>query len=140
MIEEIKLDAYIKQYGDIWADVLPENCPPEDVCIANNDDFYRLVHHTDHTTLEDWLNTITEQPKRKFTPEMIIYAAGMSVLNNVEVARKKLKMPLMKNKGLKGIARISLIPEDGVVLQTFEYSHHTWWRTTICNLEKAEMV
>lgn len=140
MLEEIKLEAYIKQYGEHWADALPDNCPPEDVCIANNEDFYRLVHHTDHTTPEDWLNTITEQPKRKFAPEMIIYAAGISVLNNVEVARDKLKMPLMKNKGLKSVAKISLIPEDGAVLQTFVYSHHTWWRTTMCNLGKAELV
>ena len=103
MLEEIKLKDYIKKYGEHWADVLPEGCPPEEVCIANGDDFFRLVHHPDHTTPEDWLNNITEQPKRKFTPEQIIYAAGMSVLNNVEMAKDKLKMPLMKNKGLKGI-------------------------------------
>lgn len=58
------MTAYIKKYGEHWADELPENCPPEDVCIADNDDFYRLIHHTDHATPEDWLNTITEQPKR----------------------------------------------------------------------------
>ena len=140
MLQEIKLAAYKKQYGEHWADELPENCPPEEVCIANNDVFYRLIHHTDHTTPEDWQNTITEQPKRKFTPEQIIYAAGMSVLNTEEVARDKLKMPFMKNKGLIGVAKISLIPEDGVVLQTFYESHYTWWRTTLCNLEKAELI
>lgn len=140
MIQEIKLAAYIKQYGEHWADELPQNCPPEDVCVANNDDFFRLIHHTDHTTPEDWQSTIAEQPNRKFTPEQIIYASGMSVLNDLEVARRKLKMPLMKNKGLVGIAKISLIPEDGVVMQTFGDSHHTWWRTTICKLEKAETI
>lgn len=140
MIQEIKLATYKKQFGEHWADVLPKNCPPEDVCIANNDDFYRLIHHTDHTTLDDWLNTITEQPNRRFTSELIIYAAGMSVLDDIKVARDKLKMPLMKNKGLTGIAKISLIPEDGVVLQTFYGSHYTWWRTTMCNLEKAEIL
>ena len=140
MLQEIKLVAYIIQYGEHWADELPENCPPEDVCVANNDNFYRLIHHTDHTIPEDWLNTITEQTKRKFTSEQIIYAAGMSILNNPAIAREKLKMPLMKNKGLTGIARISLIPEDGVVLQTFSDSHYTWWRTTMCNLAKAEII
>jgi len=140
MIQEIKLTAYLKKYGEHWADKLPENCPPEDVCIADNDDFYRLIHHKDHATPEDWLNTITEQPQRKFTPEQVVYAAGMSVLDNLEVAKDKLKMPFMKNKGLTGIAKISLVPEDGVVMQTFYDSHHTWWRTTMCNLEKAETI
>ena len=140
MIQNIKLTAYIKQYGEHWADELPENCPPEDVCIAENDDFYRLIHHTDYTIKDDWLNTITEQPKRKFSPEQIIFAAGISVLDNLEVAKVKLKMPFVKNKGLNGIAKISLIPEDGVVKQTFNESHHTWWRTTMCNLEKAETI
>lgn len=140
MIQEIKLATYKEQYGEHWADELPENCPPEEVCIANNNDFYRLIHYTDRTTAEDWMNTITEQPRRKFTPEQIIYASGMSVLDNIEVARDKLKMPLMRNKGLTGIAKISLFPEDGVVLQTFGESHYTWWRTTMCNLEKAELI
>lgn len=140
MIQEIKLKAYIEQFGEHWADELPKDCPPEDVCIANNDDFYRLIHQTDNIIPEDWLNTIKEQPKRKFSPEQIIYAAGMSVLDNLEVAKDKLKMPFMKNKGLTGVAKISLNPEDGVVKQTFRESHYTWWRTTMCNLEKAETI
>lgn len=141
MLQEIKLTSYKQQYGEHWADQLPENSPPEKVCMANNDAFYRLIHHTDHTAPEDWLNTITEQPQRKFTPEQIVFAAGMSVLDNEEVARDKLKMPYVKNKGLTSIARISLIPEDGVVLRTFSSdSHYTWWRTTMCNLEKAVII
>ena len=69
-----------------------------------------------------------------------MFAAGLSIYDNLETLQKKMKLPMMKKRGLKGFARISLVPEDGVVLPTFEESHHTWWRTTMCNLEKAELL
>ena len=43
MLQKFKLEAYIKLYGEHWADVLPENCPPEEVCTADNDVFYRFT-------------------------------------------------------------------------------------------------
>lgn len=131
---------YVKKYGEHWADELPENCPPEKVYVANEDVFYRLAKYEDRIVKEDWQNHLTLHPHRHYSKEYEVYAAGLSIYENLETLQKKMKLPTMKRLGLKGIAKISLVPEDGVVLPTFKESHHTWWRTTMCNLEKAELI
>ena len=69
MIEETKLAAYIKKYGEHWADEMPENCPPEDVCTADNDVFYRFTKKEDVIEPRDWMNYRTLYPKRRWTKE-----------------------------------------------------------------------
>lgn len=141
MIQEIKLAAYIKTYGEQWADELPENCPPEDVSVANDDVFFRMTLNEDRTVPEDWVNYLTLYPNQNYSDEQRVYAAGLSVMDSQEAAENKMRLPWMKKKGFKGLAKISLIPEDGVVLQTTnETNHFTWWRTKMCNLAKAKMV
>lgn len=139
MIVEIKLADYISNYEDNWADELPENCPPEDVSISNGDLFYRFTHREDVITDDDWKNNLQLYPDKKYTGDLLKYAAGLSILNDLEVARQK-KLPLLKNR-YNGIAEISLVPTDGVIKQTFsEKSHYTWWRTKSCDLSKAHLV
>ncbi len=141
MIQHIKLAAYISEYGEHWADELPENCPPEDVCVTNEDVFYRLVKYEDHIEPSDWQNYLTLFPHRKYSPEDRIFAAGLSMFDNQGAAEKRKNLPIMKRLGLNSLAKISLCPEDGVILQTYkDRSHYTWWRTTMCDLEKAELL
>ena len=139
MIQEIKLSSYIESYGEHWAEALPENCPPEDVCIATDDVFYRFTLNEDSLVSADWHNHLTLFPDKAFTEQEKILASGLSMMDELESARKKLKLPGMKR--FKAIAQISLVPEDGVILQTGCKIHHfTWWRTTMCNLAKASIV
>lgn len=141
MLQKIKLAAYIKLYGEHWADVLPENCPPEEVCTADNDVFYRFTKSEDYIAPEDWYNHLTLFPNREFSGDRRVMAAGLSLWNTEERLLKEGKLPIFKKLNCKGLAKISLIPEDGVILQTTkEIHHHTWWRTTMCNLAKAELV
>lgn len=65
MIKEIKLVTYIKEYGEHWADELPENCPPEDVCVADGDVFYRLTRNKDNIVPDDWQNNLTQNQQKK---------------------------------------------------------------------------
>lgn len=140
MIKEIKLVTYIKEYGEHWADELPENCPPEDVCVADGDVFYRLTRNKDNIVPDDWQNNLTLYPERKYNNNLRVYAAGLSLFDDLEALQNKMKLPAMKRLGMKGLAKIALEPEDGVVMPTFYESHHTWWRTTMCNLDKAELL
>ncbi len=140
MIQPIKLSDYINMFGDHWADDLPENCPPEDVCIAGGEDFYRFTQEEDTIREEDWFNHLVLIPNNHFTDEQRVLASGLSLVDSLDAAEKKLLLPAMKKK-FKGIACISLIPEDGVILQTGCHLHHfTWWRTTMCDLSKAQIV
>lgn len=141
MIEALKLALYIKQHGEQWADELPDNCPPEEVYTASDETFYRMTFNEDRVVPEDWVNYLQLHPERNFTAEQRIYAAGLSLMDSEDAALNKMKLPGIKRLGFKGLAKISLIPEDGVILQTTnENSHYTWWRTRMCNLAKAEMV
>lgn len=140
MIQDIKLTDYIKTFGEHWADEMPENCPPEDVAIADEKIFYRLTINEDRIVPEDWNNYLTLYPERTFSAKEKILAAGLSLADSKEAAVKKMKLPKIKKRGLKGIASISIIPKDGVILQTKESSHYTWWRTTMCDLSKAKIV
>lgn len=139
MIQSIKLANYIDVYGEHWADDLPENCPPEDVCVAEGDDFYRFTQEEDTIREDDWFNYLTLLPNNHFTEEQKVLASGLSLVDSLDAAEKKLLLPGMKK--FKGIACISLIPEDGVILQTGCSVHHfTWWRTTMCDLTKAQIL
>lgn len=137
MIQKIKLVTYLQQYGEHWADVLPENCPPEEVCIAAQEVFYRFTLSEDAIVPRDWFNHLTLYPKINFEDRII--AAGLSLWNCQERILKEKKLPAFKK--CKGLAKISLMPEDGVIKQTSkDFYHYTWWRTTMCNLKKAELV
>lgn len=141
MIQEIKLSDYINEYGEHWADEMPPNCPPEDVCVSHGDVFYRMTRNEDRIVPEDWLNYLTLFPHKKYSAGGLILAAGLSLVNSRDAAEKKMKLPYIKRQGFKGLATISIIQEDGVVLQTTnDTSHYTWWRTSMCDLAKTEIV
>lgn len=141
MLQETELAAYINTFGEQWADELPDKCPPNEVCVANDDVFFRMTLNKNRMVPEDWMNYLTLYPNANYSNEQRIYAAGLSIMDSQKAAEDKMKLPWIKKKGFKGLAMISLIPEDGVILQTFdEKNHFTWWRTKNCNLEKAKMI
>lgn len=82
MIREIKLTEYIKAYGENWADEMPENCPPENVCTADGEVFYRFIKEADVINPSDWQNYRTLFPNRRWTKEEIVFAAGLSLYDN----------------------------------------------------------
>ena len=140
MLSRSTLTQYIEIYGEDWADEMPENCPPEDICTSDNDTFYRYTANEGAIDARDWLNHINRYPNIRFEGEKKILAAGLSLQDDLENARRDLKLPFIKKK-YKGLAAITLLAEDGVLKQTTNNIHHyTWWRTNSCNLTKAAVV
>lgn len=140
MLQEIKISDYLTRYGENWADSLPDNCPPEDVKISEGDLFFRFTKNEDSIIDDDWKSYLLLYPEREYYGENLVNAAGLSMLDDLDDAKNQLRLPYIK-KQFKGLAQISIIPEDGVVKHTGDKIHHyTWWRTEKCNLSKAQMV
>ncbi len=140
MLNSYTLAQYIEMYGESWADEMPDNCPPENICISSNETFYRYTENEGTIVERDWLNHINRYPNIHFEGKKKILAAGLSLQDDLDNAKRNLKLPLIKKK-YKGLAAITLVEEDGVLKQTTNDVHHyTWWRTNSCNLTKAKVV
>ena len=70
------------------------------------------------------------------TPQKIM-AAGLSVLSSYEPTQIR-KIPSLRK--FKGVAKVLLNPQDGVLAKTGGENHYTWWRTTSFDINSAEIV
>lgn len=118
----------------MWTYPLPEQCPPfkarkESLSV------YRLVE-TIPTTNKDWLPVIglnkkpsLNVPHREFSSFENCCAHGLSVytdLNAIKKTKKKLRAKFKNYKIVKGTINVN----DGMILETFEAHHITWWLQT----------
>lgn len=110
----------------MWFDDFPEQCPPKD---ARKDNLvvFRLVSNIP-PKLEDFISTIRESPHRSFSGEALCNAHGVSVFKKIEDIRKKRER--FKNLKNKNIARCKISQNDGLIKETGEPSHVTWWLQT----------
>ena len=136
MLKEDKLSHYVETYNIEWADSLPENCPPEDVLIPEEEEFYRLLLNEDRIVEEDWKSYAELYPDKNFGSRTI-QSSGLSVNKNGDF-NQLTKLPSMKR--FKGLAMIKLNPTDGVLKKTSGDGHYTWWRTTMFDANKAEII
>lgn len=136
MLKEDKLSHYIETYKIEWADSLPENCPPQDVLVPEEEQFYRLLLNEDIVVDEDW-KSYAELYPGKFLGDQLIMASGLSIFNTSDLSNLK-KFPSMRR--FKGVARIKLNPIDGVLKKTGRSNHYTWWRTTAFNADNVEII
>ena len=63
MLNRYTLTQYIEMYGESWADEMPDNCPPENICISSNETFYRYTENEGTIVERDWLNHIIEEKR-----------------------------------------------------------------------------
>lgn len=109
-----------------WPSYFPVECPPAD---ARKDDVwvYRLVSNLP-PSLNDFLPAKIEQPERQFKPNEICAACGVSVFRDVQdlIKKRSRYKPLRAKRIVFG--QISKL--DGLVLETFDHSHMTWWLQT----------
>lgn len=137
MLKEDKLSHYVETYKIEWADSLPENCPPEDILIPEDEEFYRFIKNDNKIVQEDWISYAKLSPN-KYNGNDLILASGLSVLKNIDT-KKIIKLPAMKHH--KAIAKIILNPTDGVLKKTGNNKdHYTWWRTSLFDDTKAEIL
>lgn len=138
MLTEYKISDYIKEHGECWTCTMPQGCPPEDVLVATEHPFYRMAYSADKCDDEDFKSYAELNPQKDWG-EMLPLAVGLSLIDNLEKAKKNLKLPIFKK--YKGIIALTLNPRDGVLKQTgVHVSHYTWWRTTLFELLTANMI
>lgn len=138
MLKEDTLSNYKKAYQIEWANTLPENCPPEHILIPEEEEFYRLILNKDHIVEEDWKTYSELFPDKKYPPQLMSLASGLSLTKNGDFKELK-KLPIAKRH--KGIAKIKLNPTDGVLQKTGnDNNHYTWWRTTSFDPDTAEII
>ena len=106
--------------------------------MPENEDFYRLLLNKDEIVENDWKPYIELYPNKKYHGECLINATGLSILKKYNFTELK-RLPGVKH--LKGIARVTLNPTDGVLKKTgSDDNHYTWWRTTSFDENSAEIV
>lgn len=110
----------------MWPNYFPEQCPPAE---ARQDTLlvYRLVEGSSPTA-RDFQPTIVESPHRPFPPDNLCMTCGVSVFKDLADARRQREKykPLREKK----IARGTVMPADGSVLETGKPTHVTWWLQT----------
>lgn len=138
MLKYSKIGDYIKQYQPEWVCVMPEGCPPEDIMVPFNHQFYRLAVNADSFCKEDFISYAEQDPERNWGPQLPL-AVGLSIIDNEMKARKNLKLPVFRK--FKGIIEMTLDAKDGVVKQTgVHHSHYTWWRTKTFEMSNLKML
>jgi hypothetical protein len=121
-----------------WFEKLPEQCPPQEATVPNNETFYRIIKGN---AVED--NDFLSQREirgvdlvfhSKEITECI--ARAVSIYKTVDDATSLLKLPKFKNCE---IAKVSLNIDDGLVLKTMRNSHYSWWRSKRFDINKANV-
>lgn len=140
MLVPQKLVDYLATYQVQWTIIMPNNCPPENIEVPHTHSFYRITLDANLIQSDDLKSYADLDPQKNWGDQLPL-AVGLSVYNNEVKAQKNLKLPYMKKKKLKGVAKIDLNPTDGVVKKTCkDTSHYTWWRTTSFDVNTANMI
>jgi hypothetical protein len=102
-------------------------CPPLDA-ISGKFLVYRLVDSIP-IKIEDIWSYRTLYPLKPFNNECI--ARACSVCTDKKDVQVLLKLPKFKTKK---IVLITIEAQDGVLLKTFQNSHHSWWISKVFNI------
>ena len=98
-------------------------CPPPDASSPKFEHYFRLVD-TIPPKEQDFHSQKMLQPARRFGDKECV-ARALSLLKSYQECLMKQKLTTLRKKK---IVMITLPPESGVVLKTFEGTHHSWWR------------
>jgi hypothetical protein len=107
-----------------YREPLPEACPPagaEEITVPR--EVFRLVR-TSPPTPDDFRSQRAEKPNHKFPGVSECQVRGLSVYEKKTDCEKLLKFPHMRTRKL---CCVRLDVGAGMIQQTFQPSHHTWW-------------
>ena len=125
-------------HNDEWSENLPESCPPEEAYQCNGESFYRLVAG-DPACESDFFSHRKLYPTKAFQVDEC-RARSVSVFASKVKADAMRKKPSFKNRDTV-IARVTIYPKDGLVLQTgLQKEHYSWWRTTAYDILEATIL
>lgn len=137
MLKEDTLENYKKSHEIKWANELPEGCPPENILIPSDQEMYRLTLEADKVTEADFIPYLEQYKEKKYSVPQRIMAAGLSVFSSYAPTLTQ-KIPTLKK--FKGVAKLLLNPQDGVLAKTGGENHYTWWRSTSFDINSAEII
>jgi hypothetical protein len=116
---------------------LPEHCPPDDAKEQDNIDYYRLCL-TDPAGENDFLSHRALNPDARYNvPEC--RTRSLSVFQKLTKVKNLQKSGPFKKK-TTFVGKVTLTNQDGVVKQTGNAGHFSWWRSdtfqvTACQIE-----
>jgi hypothetical protein len=106
-----------------WAELLPDDCPPPEAWEPDNNAYFRLIDGYPPTP-KDFFSPRKLKPNRNFGSVSECQTHGLSIFNDIDACRDVAKLPGLRHKE---VAKVTLPPECGVVLQTGKPAHHSWW-------------
>lgn len=107
----------------VWAEELPDQCPPSDSETPNGESFYRMV--VDYPPVEsDFFSQRKINLTKLFKGISECQARSVSLFSDLTVCKVKHKLPAHKDKK---IVRIRLSPNSGLIKKT-AHEHFSWWR------------
>lgn len=118
-------DSLTSSMYSMWYETLPSECPPKEALPAPGRIVYRFVNN--NPPIDSCFHSMHKEGHNLTiggeVTECIVRA--LSVWETEEIARKKSKLPALKNKLM---AKVILSETDGPILKTFGKGHYSWWR------------
>lgn len=109
----------------MWAEILPNKCPPEDAVTPLNLVYYRMVDSIPPTEI-DFASQRALHPAKFFKDIDECVARSTSLFDSCNGC----KSARDRRDGLKHkkIIEIKLSHDSGVIKNTFRQGHYSWWR------------
>lgn len=136
MLKDAKLSTYLDGNPVVWVPNMPKGVPPEEICIPYEHVLYRLTKGENAT--EEDLTTYYEKDPNKDWGDKLAEAHAVSLYDDLDKTCKLTKIASLKNS--KGVSKFTLNPENGVVKQTYQSYHYSWWKTNKVDINRAETV
>lgn len=108
-----------------WHEDLPQNCPPSDAESPDGRTFYRLCK-TNPADTADFISKHQENPNNTFAGVSTCILRAVSIWNDKNKCAEQRKFKTQRDKL---VGEIILSEHDGLVKQTFQPSHYSWWRS-----------
>jgi len=122
-----------------WFENLPEQCPPKDAFVPNGITVYRFAF-SEESSENDFISQRMLFPNKEFVGVDECTARSLSVLNDLDACKNKLKLP-RNRKRFKSILEVNLRDGDGLIKQTFkDINHYSWWRSNSFNFANAKKI
>lgn len=117
-----------------WTEPLPEQCPPAQAVKPDGQTFYRLTENSVPSE-NDFRSLMALFPLRRFPDQCI--ARAVSIWDDPVRCSDLRKLPRHRGKTL---VAFKLDASDGVIQQTFQAGHYSWWRTNAFDVASASQV
>ena len=138
MLTRDTLENYEKAHQIEWANELPEGCPPAEILIPSGDVFFRLIYDAEQISEDDFKPYLELYPDKHYDGYQKVKASGLSVFDTIPDASLR-RLPNMKK--FKGVAKLVLTAEDGVLMKSGPNEHHyTWWRSKTFDISTATII